>query len=165
MMVTLGGMFRWLLLLLLVLWLPAEEPAVKSQAGTVTEVKDPAPAVPVAAPEIDFRSLEWWMPDCHGTYGWLGGQDLTPFPPVMGRIEPLRVNGIQEMVWEHTYHRVQGVMHHDERTWFLGFEKGTLKLRHLEHRRWQVEFTPMGGERPTRIFRTDRPEFGSMDPP
>jgi len=158
-------MFRWLPLLLLVVSLPAEEPTSKSQAG-ITSTETVAPPVdPVAAPEIYFRFLEWWGPTCNGGYGWYGGQDLTPFPSVMGRIEALRITGTQEMVWEHAYYRMQGVMRQDERTWFIGFEKGTLKLRHLEHRRWQVEFTPMGGERPTRIFRTDRPEFGSVDLP
>lgn len=152
-------MFRWPLLVLLVLSLPAEE---LSQSAIAT----PAPPTdPVAAPEIDFRYLEWWASDQHGIHGWYGGQDLTPIPSVMGRIEALRLTGIQELVWEHAYYRVQGVMRQDERTWFVGFEKGTLKLRHLEHRRWQVEFTPTGGEHPTRIFRTGRPEFGSVDRP
>ncbi len=158
-------MSRWLLLLLFVLWLPAEEPSVKTRSGIATPATDAPHTAPIAAPEIEFRYLEWWVPDHHGMYGWYGGQDLTPIPSVMGRIEALRITGIQELVWEHAYYRAQGVMRQDERTWFLGFEKGTLKLRHLEHRRWQVEFTPMGSERPTRIFRTDRPEFGSIDPP
>ena len=69
------------------------------------------------------------------------------------------------MVWEHAYYRIQSVLHSHPRTWFLGFEKGTVKLHQLEPRRWQVEFTPSGDERPTRIFRTNRPEFGSVDPP
>lgn len=86
-------------------------------------------------------------------------------PTVMGRIESLRITGIQEMVWEHAYHRVQSVLRTGERTWFLGFEKGTLKLTHIEHQRWQVEFTPAGWSRPTRIFRTQRPAFGSCDLP
>jgi hypothetical protein len=158
-------MFRWPLLLLLVVCLNAEESAPMVNPGIPTAIPVAPSADPVAAPEIDFRCLEWWVPNHHGVYGWYGGQDLTPIPLVMGRIEALRITGIQELVWEHAYYRVQGVMRLNERTWFLGFEKGTLKLRHLEHRRWQVEFTPMDSDRPTRIFRTNRPEFGSIDPP
>lgn len=164
-MATLGVMVRWLLCLSLVMSLPGEELPSSSQAGSAPAVTVAPPVDPLAAPEINFRFLEWWVPNHAGIYGWYGGQDLTPFPPVMGRIEALRITGIQEMVWEHAYYRVQGVMREGERTWLLGFEQGTVKLRHLEHRRWQVEFTPTGGERPTRIFRTDRPEFGSEDPP
>lgn len=158
-------MFRWPLLVLLVLWLPAEEPSGNTQSGIVTPTTDAPSTAPVAAPEIGFRDLEWWVSDHHGIHGWYGGQDLTSIPSVMGRIQALRITGIQEMVWDHAFYRVQGVMRQDDRTWFLGFEKGTLKLRHLEHRRWQVEFTPMSGDSPTRIFRTHRPEFGSIDPP
>ncbi len=155
-------MFSRMAVLLLVGLLSAEDPVTRSYSAIVATAQS---AEPVAAPEINFRSLEWWGLNCDGGYGWCSGQDLTPFPPVMGRIEALRINGTQEMVWEHAYYRVQAVVRQDERTWFLGFEKGTLKLRHLEHRRWQVEFIPMGGERPTRIFRTDRPDIGSVDQP
>jgi hypothetical protein len=148
-------MLRWLLMILVVANSPGQD-------QTVAVIPD---GRTVAAPSILLRDLEWWGPNINGGYGWYPGQDFTPMPPVMGRIEDLRLTGIQEMVWEHAYHRIQAVHRADERTWFVGFALGTLKLTNLEHRRWQVEFTPLGGERPTRIFRTARPPFGSGDPP
>jgi hypothetical protein len=155
-------MLRWMPLLLLMTMLMAEEltPATDEAISTDT----PQPAQPLAAPEIRFRYLEWWVPDCEGRFGWHPGEDLTPIPSVMGRIEALKITGTQELVWEHAYFRVQSVMR-GEGCWFLGFEKGTLKLTHIEHQRWQVEFTPAGGSRPTRIFRTARLKYGSFDPP
>jgi hypothetical protein len=83
----------------------------------------------------------------------------------MGRIEDLRLTGTQEMVWEHGSYRLAAVRHENPYVWFIGFELGTLKLTHRGARAWQVEFTPRGGERPTRIFRTNRTGPGSQDPP
>lgn len=148
-------MLRWLMLILIVVWLPGED---ESTAGSNTHQ-------PVAAPSIFLRNLEWWCQNAEGCFGWYPGQDLTHMPAVMGRIEDLRITGTQEMVWEHAYYRLTGVRREGERTWLVGFERGTLRLTHLEHQRWQVEFTPVGGGYPTRIFRTDRPPFGSYDPP
>ena len=106
------------------------------------------------APAVEFRELAWYGPTIHGGYGLFPGQDSTPMLTTMGRIEPKRILGKQQMVWRHRFYDVESVMIDDSGVVYVAFELGTLSLRHFEHRSWDVQFTPRGQPLPTQCFRT-----------
>jgi hypothetical protein len=106
------------------------------------------------APAVEFRELAWYGPTVHGGYGLFPGQDNTPMLTTMGRIEPKRLLGKQQMVWMHRYYDVQSVLIDDAGVVYVAFELGTLSLRHFEHRSWDVQFTPRRQQLPTQHFRT-----------
>jgi hypothetical protein len=96
------------------------------------------------APAIEFRELAWFGPTLQGGYGCFPGQDGTPMPTTIGRIEKKRLLGKQQLVWEHRFYDIQSVLIDEQQTVYVAFELGTLSLRLLEHRSWDVFYQPKG---------------------
>jgi len=120
----------------------------------------------VAAPVIRFTELEWWGRNEFGGTGWWVGRDQSDYPTTMGKIEEPKITGSQEMIWEHGNYVIDSVKQESDKMYTVVFAKGSIRLYHMDGRRWQVEFTPSGREKPERIFRTDRPApSGSLDTP
>jgi hypothetical protein len=128
-------MVRWAILLLAL--------AAVAEAGDIPE-----------APAVQFRDLAWWAPSACGTYGWWPGKDGAVYAESLGRIERASIIGPQELVWEHRFYPIESVMILDDQTVLVGFARGTLAMRQISGRRWEVAFTQAGSLRPLGVFRT-----------
>ncbi len=108
----------------------------------------------LSAPAVEFRDLTWWGSSTCGVWNWWPGQDGTPFPTSMGRIDEVRITGPQELVWEHRYYAIESVVAAPDGAVLVGFSLGTLAMRQLQDRRWAVTFTPAGATSSMGTFQT-----------
>lgn len=106
------------------------------------------------APAIQFRELTWWAPSTCGTYGWWPGMDGAVYAAHLGRIESARIFGPQELVWKHRFYPIESVRILDDQTVLVGFARGTLAMRPISKRQWEVAFTEVGSLKPLGVFRT-----------